>query len=164
MLNCQYHPVCILNEGLGIASIFQLAETYNTTTGVINDLTSKYVYCVTIVVCPSWLMGHRCAVGVFSSWVSIGLSIPPHCADNTPPRRVGEYLRCHDDAPIRKASDSLLVAGKCPTQRRLLSYDHMTGTGPGPRLSHRLYICPQHQHIYRCVIYSSPLVQPKRLT
>jgi len=31
------------DSGIGIASIFQLAQTYNTTTGVINDLTSKYV-------------------------------------------------------------------------------------------------------------------------
>ncbi|KAH9918646.1 MFS general substrate transporter [Fomitopsis serialis] len=31
------------DSGIGIASIFQLAQTYNTTTGVINNLTSKYV-------------------------------------------------------------------------------------------------------------------------
>jgi hypothetical protein len=38
----QYHS-CVIVKYLGIASIFGLAQTYDTTSGVINDLTSKCV-------------------------------------------------------------------------------------------------------------------------
>jgi len=43
---------CLIHHGAGIAGIFALAKQYDTTTGVINNMTSKYVFTVNLDVSP----------------------------------------------------------------------------------------------------------------